>query len=844
MAGARAGRTWDQRVQTPAGCFCGMAWKTLLLVLGFHCRPGGGVRRGPFAQRASRLLSRATISTRSVVWCAEPGRKGVQPPVAVQGLLDADELSAARAQHLAMLGVLESLPGLLVRPGPTSMYAEGVVLRGQFDQELLRGRGAYLASLETFYASQLSDFTPLRTYVTHWSYAIEGKGCIRVFWRGVFKPNTPLLMTPLQELPASGIADFKLNKDGLIYSHRVQLTSIAGQEMAPELVDQISAWVRFLVPQPGSTPRRAPSLVKLFDVVTGGSRGDTPRGQPASGQTPLPMNSTGSDPESGIPFPGSPAFDEYLGIHRSVVALVDMIDRMLATNGSATDEQLAGAFGVEVTLRGERGMLLAAGRPAFLQQLLWLRTMRQALAAAAAPGSPGGGGVDSATITGATVAWDEAQGGVREQRDGEAAVHTLSLDIAYESVLQPCAALPPEVVRLESSAILMLRVVTNAMSVDGVSSAGPPSRRWRGDDPAESTTTVVVSDIQVVATRVNGALLSAGLLPTLAAASASLGALDTPTGQHTAAPIPGLLAGLLALALDGVARGERRTTERAIQGASSAVADAVPPTTADARAARAFRVMGEVQAELVRIGNAIAAGDTTGAADLSALDEGVRTIGLLGEVLAINRSQLGVVLQVLQLSGALAARRWLEQRGGRSLIPLTNPVDAALGRAPPRPAGRRVGTGPNSATCAVGSFDDKAFEVTWILPLRGAQRADVHLRLAFKLSPGTGAVAEVAVLDFGLNGSPFLPEDVRDIGAWMGRLVAGGAAQRAGPGGMVSQPQVVAQVAERLLRVFDEAMGGAPEGPGGDVTGASPDVADSGRETSSGSALPSPIPDA
>jgi hypothetical protein len=105
-------------------------------------------------------------------------------------------------------------------------------------------------------------------------------------WRGTLTVSLSTLFPP-QPVEIAGVMAFGFAPAGLVDSHSVQLTSFAGREISAELLDELSAWLSWLLPLGTSSgggliqsPRLPPNPARLVQLLAAAARSSLMPQQP------------------------------------------------------------------------------------------------------------------------------------------------------------------------------------------------------------------------------------------------------------------------------------------------------------------------------------------------------------------------------------------------------------------------------------------------------------------------------------------------------------------------------------------------------------------------------------
>ena len=370
-----------------------------------------------------RRLPRSALPRAAVIRATadETRAKSSLPPC----FLDATNFSRAIRAHKHTRTVLSEAARIFDEAPSAECFAESITLRGDLDQELARGREAYLQAFGAVVRLNGSPLLPLRAGELHADAELCGDAvdAIKLRWRvpvrvtgladyssaaggpaaaagaraaSAFGPLGGFAGLAGFEFELSGDSTYEYDTEGRIATHTLSELAVNGRRLPSSA---LAAWLRLFDERSPTTPVAALALLAetlQLPVDSGASpatSGDAPASAEGKSALSTVAATTGGDtgradgttrrrwPASGRPPPaGSLDWPLYEACHRLAAALSLQFEALLERAPDAA--ALASLHAENITLRSAAGgELLVQGREQYAQLLSSLTRTHVALTA-------------------------------------------------------------------------------------------------------------------------------------------------------------------------------------------------------------------------------------------------------------------------------------------------------------------------------------------------------------------------------------------------------------------------------------------------------------------------------
>ncbi|KAL1518769.1 hypothetical protein AB1Y20_003053 [Prymnesium parvum] len=276
--------------------------------------------------------------------------------------LTTQAFSRAAAAHTHITQLRADAPYAFQRP---PVNADGldtsIVLRGDFRQELARGREAYLRVFEAVAQVNSSPLVPLKAGDLTARFE-PGFETLRVVWSTPVRPTASLPQAPSAsaEFTFSGVSTYIINERGDFSEHLISDLRVNEQRLPSS---EFGEWLDLLQQRSPSSPIVGLSL--FLSTV----RDRRPSSPPARKSSPTAM------PSSAVPPPGSDGWPRYASLHQQALLLGQQFADLF------TNQPDLSTYSDGIELRAETGELLLQGKAQYSQLIRSLSRVHNALIA-------------------------------------------------------------------------------------------------------------------------------------------------------------------------------------------------------------------------------------------------------------------------------------------------------------------------------------------------------------------------------------------------------------------------------------------------------------------------------
>ena len=240
----------------------------------------------------------------------------------------ADEFDRARSTHASILQLRRDAPRAFSAPPSGEYLADTILLRGDFKQELARGREAYQRVFSAIARVNTSPLVPLAAGQVVATFE-PARDSLRVCWRTSVRPSSPMLsrlgdVAAASEFELTGVSTYTLDEKGVFSEHVISDLRVNGRRLPSS---EFGEWLDLLERRAPSTPAAALALI-----------GATLRG-PAGPPPPPPVSPSSPYPTAvprwggradGVPLPGTMEWVRYAALHAQALELAAQFRSLLS----------------------------------------------------------------------------------------------------------------------------------------------------------------------------------------------------------------------------------------------------------------------------------------------------------------------------------------------------------------------------------------------------------------------------------------------------------------------------------------------------------------------------------
>lgn len=211
------------------------------------------------------------------------------------------EFSRCSCAHANVEQLRKDAPrAFLEPPSKTDGFSPSITLRGDFRQELARGKEAYLRAFDAIARFNTSPLVPLKAGELRASFE-PGFEQVCVQWNTTVRPVGMQQASPSAEFSFSGLSTYKIDEDGAFSEQFISDLRVNGRRLPSS---EFGSWLNLLEQRSATSPVVGLSL--LFNTVSGAPA------PPVSTSKSLPSN---PPPFSAVPPPGSRDWPKYALFH-------------------------------------------------------------------------------------------------------------------------------------------------------------------------------------------------------------------------------------------------------------------------------------------------------------------------------------------------------------------------------------------------------------------------------------------------------------------------------------------------------------------------------------------------